>query len=718
MPAASSGNSASNLSRPWESPGRQGVPVASSGHSPVQRASSLPGGGPRAAAAGTSVGSPAKVGGVPRLALGGVEGISRSSSGATTPNAPPASWTSGGANGSFRANGHGTPGRAGAKGGMPAQDLSASSLPSPQSGSGGQRRMQSRALSPQGQASQSIQRSCSATAVASSASARKPLSARSVTSMSSGGTGSTRPTPSAGSQAGVFRRRTSDFRTKAEKAGFLRALRLPAETKRADVCILGGSVEGRLCAAEVCSRGETVLLVEPPNTGQRAAFEAALKASVLPAAAVGRIGWQQVREACAAQEDRLRQLGDHLLQQRRVTLLVGEARFLQPEIGEEQKRGLVSVAVRSDEGAITHLECRQAQIALGVPAPEPQLRTGMEHCILPEALPELTTNGRGGPQGMGLRRLVVIGEGGRAAEICALCEAAGTKPIWLLETGEPQLEVAAELSAGLVTAMRLRGSEVVTNFPVWRVQNEADGTFTVFAANGSTPISGVDAVVYAVDPHPIVPPVVPKGTNWVMHITSQGYNFVDANHHRSEKSGEGGSPGGQSSPTSSALAGGADSVLSSARQRGAGVEAAAPRMSGFTRSPSPAKVGFHMERLPAPPIRIDMIWSRPPLGTAGLSAAEARRTYRGEPQIRTSRHRVGGGSELTVSAVFVSQDGRDDRQALCVGASALGSGASALLLGLSAALQAGASREVIDTVLSAFPADVPPLDMCLPRPMP
>lgn len=341
----------------------------------------------------------------------------------------------------------------------------------------------------------------------------------------------------------------------------------------------------------------------------------------------------------------------------------------------------------------------------------------MEHCILPEVLPELTTNGRGGPQGVGLRHLVVIGEGGRAAEICALCEAAGTKPIWLLESGEPQLEVAAELSAGLVTAMRLRGTEVVTHFPVWRVQGEVDGTFTVFAANGSTPISAVDAVVYAVDPHPIVPPVVPKGTNWVMHITSEGYSFVDANHHRLEKSGEASSPRGRSSPSSSGIVGSADKS-SPARQSGAGGDALAPRPVTSSRSPSPVKVGYPAERLPVPPIRIDMIWSRPPLGTAGLSATEARRAYRGEPQVRTSRHRVGGGSELTVSAVFVSPDGRDDRHARCVGASVLGSGASALLLGLSVALQAGASRDDVDTVLAAFPADVPPLDVCPSRPVP
>lgn len=101
-----------------------------------------------------------------------------------------------------------------------------------------------------------------------------------------------------------------------------------------------------------------------------------------------------------------------------------------------------------------------------------------------------------------------------------------------------------------------------------------------------------------------------------------------------------------------------------------------------------------------PPIRADVIWSRPPLGTAGFSVAEAWQAYSAQPHVVLTRHQVCGGPELLVSSIYAGCGA----EARCVGASVLGSGAAAATLGLSVALQAGATRTSMEAVLATFPA--------------
>lgn len=142
----------------------------------------------------------------------------------------------------------------------------------------------------------------------------------------------------------------------------------------------------------------------------------------------------------------------------------------------------------------------------------------MTDCRFPEDLPDILGDDAE-------PRVAVLGDGGRAAEICALCEAAGAEVSWFLDGEAPQLEVAGELGGALASAMQLRGTEVLRSFAVWRVQRDKDGRYTVHSANGCAPVSGFSCAVYVVDAHQLVPPTVPWHTMEYARRRSQGVHL-------------------------------------------------------------------------------------------------------------------------------------------------------------------------------------------------
>eukprot|EP00404_Azadinium_spinosum_P040337 CAMPEP_0180693774 /NCGR_PEP_ID=MMETSP1038_2-20121128/1544_1 /TAXON_ID=632150 /ORGANISM="Azadinium spinosum, Strain 3D9" /LENGTH=282 /DNA_ID=CAMNT_0022725047 /DNA_START=144 /DNA_END=990 /DNA_ORIENTATION=+ len=209
--------------------------------------------------------------------------------------------------------------------------------------------------------------------------------------------------------------------------------------KAFDVFVLGGASEGRLLALEAADHGASVALLEPVPPGRRAAFDSALRCSLLPSAALGAaVDWDRVSAACETEEERFRHLSA-ALQDRHVSLLHGEAQFLQ--LLKDEGR-VVRIAVSNAHGKAVH--CLAGRVEIAVTDSKPEVGTvwqeagveelqGLEHCLHPEDLAHLAARLR--DQGGTLGRVAVLGVGARAVEICTLCEAAGSKPIWVL--GKP-----------------------------------------------------------------------------------------------------------------------------------------------------------------------------------------------------------------------------------------------------------------------------------------
>eukprot|EP00927_Polykrikos_kofoidii_P070657 TRINITY_DN67068_c0_g1_i1.p1 TRINITY_DN67068_c0_g1~~TRINITY_DN67068_c0_g1_i1.p1 ORF type:complete len:845 (+),score=133.57 TRINITY_DN67068_c0_g1_i1:84-2618(+) len=441
--------------------------------------------------------------------------------------------------------------------------------------------------------------------------------------------------------------------------------------------------------------------------------------------------------------------------------------------------GAIRICVRNPRGRT--VVCVAGRVHVAAPCHTESL-TSHDFCLSAARFAEHACSAEA--SGDAPEHVAVLGNSGRAAEVCALLVAVGARPVWIVD-GRLDISIAPELAAALLTAMRQLGIEVVTRCSVKCVERLGDG-FAVVAASGDFPrFEGFGSVVCVGSPRPVLPAGVE-----LFGSVSDGLLRVDAAGvagprltasgpcARLDPSVVGQSPAPllsvssrPASPSSVGLTAESSAPASprsvasgwgrrrrksegtpgvSSRQGSrvaasttAGVESPllAPLLSAHTaakhtslagrgateRDPAEAVVAcgvtgrlaggnaaagsaasrvlqagqLRTPGLPSSlvlPSRVEVLWSRPPVGSVGLSVAEARCITRAEPWVRTTRHTVAGGLELTLATVFLG----DAEDAPLVGASALGIGAPALLVGLGVAMQARCVRGNVDAVLSSL----------------
>jgi glutathione reductase (NADPH) len=367
-------------------------------------------------------------------------------------------------------------------------------------------------------------------------------------------------------------------------------------------------------------------------------------------APTAKLDWAKLKSARDAYVERLRQVYARSLELDAITLLRGRARFIE--------RGVVEVGERK-------LSAKAILVATGARPSVPAVQ-GAELGLTSDDFFELEAQPG---------RVAIVGAGYIAVELACVLAALGSD-VTLVLRGERLLSGFDEmLSASLASEMTDSGINLLASHELESVAREADGSLTIMAQHARKH-SGFDAVIWATGRSPNADDL---GLELVgVERGQRGEIRVDQ---LQATSAEGvfavGDVTGQRQLTPVAIAAGrklADRLF------GGQPEA---RLD-YTGIPS-------------------VVFSHPPIGTVGLTEAEARELYADEVKVYTTRFtnmRFGVTTRKPKTAMKLVCVGPAQK---VVGLHTIGAGSDELLQGFAVALKLGATKADFDRTVAIHP---------------
>jgi len=360
--------------------------------------------------------------------------------------------------------------------------------------------------------------------------------------------------------------------------------------------------------------------------------------------------WPQLRAAKDKEITRLSGIYENNLLGSQVTVLHGNARLLDPH----------TVVVNGQ-----HIRAEQILIATGGAPYLPSI-PGIKHAITSNEvfdLPQLP------------KRVLIVGGGYIAVEFAGILNGLGAQ-VSLCYRGQQILrgfdeEVAAHLQAEMVK----KGITVLLNQDVAQIQKLVDGSLSVTLLDAQAAPLVVDAVLYATGRVP----------------NTQGLGLAEVGVALNDKGGVKVNAFGQTNLPSVHAVGDVThriSLTPVAIREGA---ALANTLFG------PVPVSADLHTVPT------AVFSQPPIGTVGLTEAQALAQY-GEIDVysssfRSLRHTLSGRDERTLVKLIV-----DSASQRVLGAHMVGADAPEIIQGLAIAIHMGASKADFDATVALHPS--------------
>ena len=434
-----------------------------------------------------------------------------------------------------------------------------------------------------------------------------------------------------------------------------------------DLAVIGGGSGGLACARRAAAYGARAVVVEAGRLGgtcvnvgcvpKKVMWNAAHVADSLRDAAdygfqlnVTGFDWATLKKKRDAYIERLNGIYERNLANDKVELIRGFARFIGPHTLEVGGRTL---------------SARHIVIATGGRPMVPPVR-GTELGITSDGFFELETLPR---------RVVMVGSGYVSVELGGVFAALGSK-VTMVIRGETVLRsFDAMLGAGVLKAMRDEGVEVVTNGFPQILERTASGERELVLTNGKR-LPPADCVVWAIGRQPALDGLGLDAAGVKLDATG----FIETDKYQAT-SVDGihaiGDVTGRAPLTPVAIAAGrrlSDRVFNGQSDR-----------------------YLDYENIPT------VIFSHPPVGTVGLSEAEARKKYGDDVEVFLSGfvpmyHAM---TTRKVRAEMKLVTAGDKRR--IVGAHVVGWGADEMLQGFAVAVRLGATKQDFDDTVAIHP---------------
>jgi len=339
------------------------------------------------------------------------------------------------------------------------------------------------------------------------------------------------------------------------------------------------------------------------------------------------------------------------LNRNRVDVVSGEARFV----------GTKTVEVGGERFTAEHVVIATGghPILPGIP--------GAEHCITSDGFFELERR----PD-----RAAIVGAGYVAVELSGVLRALGAEVTLLLRRSEPLMSFDAMLREVLVEHMRRDGIEILTNTKITGIERDRHDKLTVLCAGGAR-VSDVDTVIWAVGRMP---------TTYDLNLAATGIHTDDMGYVRTDDYQQSAVPGiyaigdvcGRVALTPVAIAAG---------------RRLADRIFGGMQ-------GRHLvyENIPT------VIFTHPPIGTVGLTEAEALARH-GADAVKVYETRFtpmynAFTTRKVKTAVKLVAAGPEEK---VIGCHVIGPGADEMLQGFAVAVHMGATKRDFDDTVAIHP---------------
>jgi glutathione reductase (NADPH) len=366
-------------------------------------------------------------------------------------------------------------------------------------------------------------------------------------------------------------------------------------------------------------------------------------------AAPGRFDWAKLKRARDAYVQRLNEIYARNLELDAITLVRGRARFVEPGVVAVGERRLASKAILIATGG----------------RPSVPVVPGAELGLTSDDFFELKAQPA---------RVAIVGAGYIAVELAGVLAALGSD-VTLLLRGERLLSGFDEmLSAGLTSEMTEAGINLLSSHELETVTREPDGTITI-AAQRERKHTGFDALIWATGR-------VPNSDDLGLELA--GVERGERNEVRVDD-------------FQAASAQGVYAVGDvTGRRQLTPVAIAAGRKLADRLFGGQADARLDYADIPS------VVFSHPPIGTVGLTEAEARELY-GEVKVYTTRFtnmRFGVTTRKPKTAMKLVCAGATQK---IVGLHTIGAGSDELLQGFAVAVRLGATKADFDRTVAIHP---------------
>lgn len=434
-----------------------------------------------------------------------------------------------------------------------------------------------------------------------------------------------------------------------------------------DLIVIGGGSGGLACAQRAAQYGAKALIVESQRLGGTCVNVGCVPKKVMWNAAqiaqaahdAGHYGfdlalhghdWAKLKAGRDAYVLRLNGIYERNLENRKVDLVRGRARFVGPHEVEVEGR---------------RFRAGQVVIATGGVATVPAI-PGAEHGITSDGFFELTERPR---------RIALVGSGYVSVELGGVFAALGSETTIVLRQDRVLRHFDHMLSDGLMKIMRDEGVRFEAHAVPKALHRDADGTLRLESEDGRV-LGPFDCVLWAIgrDPNVAGLGLEAAGVTTNMH----GYVTVDR-YQATNIAGVYaiGDVTGQAALTPVAIAAGrrlADRVFGGM----------AGRCLDYNDIPT-------------------VIFSHPPIGTVGLPEAEARALHGDAVKVYTSGF-------VPMYHALMPRKPRAEMKLVCVGAEerivgchVIGAGADEMLQGFAVAVKMGATKRDFDDTVAIHP---------------
>ena len=367
-------------------------------------------------------------------------------------------------------------------------------------------------------------------------------------------------------------------------------------------------------------------------------------------AELGRFDWAKLKRARDAYVQRLNDIYARNLELDSIALVRGQARFVEPGVVAVGERRLASSAILIATGARP-----------SVPAvPGAELGLTSDDFFELEAQPS---------------RVAIVGAGYIAVELAGVMSALGSD-VTLLLRGERLLSGFDEmLSTSLASAMTEAGINLLASHELESVTREADGSFTIVAQR-ERKHTGFDAVIWATGR---APNTVELGLELV------GVERGERDEVRVDDFQATTAPGVYAVGDVTAKRQLTPVAIAAGRKL-------ADRLFG-------GQTGARLDYADIPSV----VFSHPPIGTVGLTEAEARELHGEEVKVYTTRFtnmRFGVTARKPKTAMKLVCVGAAQK---VVGLHTIGAGSDELLQGFAVAIRLGATKADFDRTVAIHP---------------
>jgi glutathione reductase (NADPH) len=434
-----------------------------------------------------------------------------------------------------------------------------------------------------------------------------------------------------------------------------------------DLIVIGGGSGGLATAGRAVHYGARALVIEAGRLGgtcvnvgcvpKKVMWYAAQRAYELEEArdygfdvSIGRHDWAALKRGRDAYVLRLNEIYERNLTQRNVEVLRGRAQLVAP--------GLVRVAEREFTAPHVVLATGGRPVFPAIP--------GAELGIVSDGFFDLAER----PQ-----HVALVGSGYIAVEFASSFLGLGSKVSLVIRGTQVLRSFDAMLGENLLAALRESGADVIAAAVPTALARAADGTLTLSLADGRR-IEGLNCVVWAVGRRAITDYIDLAAVG--LKLGADGYIPTDA---KQATNVEGlyalGDVSGRVPLTPVAIAAGrrlADRLFDGQKDR-----------------------FLNYENIPT------VVFTHPPIGTAGMSEAEARLMYGEEIEVFTSSFvpmYFALGTHKPKTHMKLVTRGKEHR---ILGAHVIGPGADEMLQGFAVAVRMGATKADFDDTVAIHP---------------